>query len=132
MAQLEGRTVREVENSGRELKHTWKPKQRVRLGSHTDADESIVRLIEDLGLPVVDLVLFRNRKVAHDSALRVEELNFSASFDKAIRYLQLRLKLPCRHALFLDSKVLRKGNIGLDRLWRIGGNEGCCANARVH
>ncbi len=83
------------------------------------------RLLVDLGLPVVDFVLFRYREVALDAALGVEELNFRAPFDEAVGDLKFRLKLPSRHALLLYSQKLRKGYVGLNGFGRICLHKSC-------
>lgn len=85
---------------------TWKSKQRVWLGGHTDAEKRALGLFVDLRFPIVNLVLFRDRQIAHDGTLRVEELDLSPGLDKTICDLELRLELPSRHALLLDGEVL--------------------------
>lgn len=81
--------------------------ERIRLGGHADAQEGRLRLVVDLGLPVINIVLFWDGQVAHDGALGVEELDFSTGFDETISDFELGLELPGRNALFLDGKVLR-------------------------
>ena len=87
-------------------KRTRQSKKRIGLGSHADADERSLRFVVNLRLPVVNVILLRDRQVALDATLGVEELDLGASLDKAVGNLELRLKLPCRHALFLDRKEL--------------------------
>lgn len=40
---------------------TWKPEEGIRLGGHADTDETALGLVVYLGLPVVDVILFRYR-----------------------------------------------------------------------
>lgn len=77
-----------------ELSHTWKSKEWIRLGSHTDADRCSVWLIVYLAFPIVDFILFWHGQIAHDSALRVKEFNLCSGFHKTVCNLKLWLKLP--------------------------------------
>ena len=61
--------------------------ERIGLGSEADAYRGGIRLIEDLGLPVIHFVLFWYRQIALDAAFGVEELNLGPAFDEAIRDL---------------------------------------------
>lgn len=107
----------------RQKEPTRKSKQRIRLGGHANRDQRALGLFVDLGLPVVDVVLLGHGQVAHDGALGIEEFNLGSGLNEAVCNFQLRLKLPGRHALFLDGKELREGNIGLRRLWRVRRDE---------
>lgn len=107
-----------------ELQHTRKSEQRVWFCGHADADQGVFRFVEDLRFPVVNLVLFGHRQVALDTALSIEELDLSATFDKAVCDFQFRLKLPSLYTLLLNCKELRQGYVGLDRLRRISCDEG--------
>jgi hypothetical protein len=85
---------------------TWQPEQRVRLRGQTNSNAGSLGLFVDLGLPVVDLVLLGDWKVALHTAFGVEEFNLGAALDKAVCNLELRLKLPRRDALFLNCEEL--------------------------
>ena len=86
---------------------TWQPEERIRLGGHTNTDQTVLGLLVYLCFPVVDIVLLRYRQVAQHSTFRIEKLDLGSTLDKAVCDFQLRFELPGRDALFLDSEVLR-------------------------
>jgi hypothetical protein len=85
---------------------TWQSEQRVRLRGQANGNAGSLGLFVDLGLPVVDLVLLGDWEVALHTAFGVEELDLGAALDKAVCNLELRLKFPCRDALFLNCEEL--------------------------
>ena len=102
------------------MMHTRHAEEGIRLGSHTDAQEGILGLLVDLGLPVVNVILLGYREVAHDGALRIEKLNFRSAFDKAVGNLKLGLEFPSGDTFFLDGEILRQRDVGLKRFGRVG------------
>jgi hypothetical protein len=66
---------------------TWQTKQGIRLRGHADADQAVLWLVVDLGLPVIHFILFWYRQVALNAALRIKELDLGPGLDEAVGYL---------------------------------------------
>lgn len=54
----------------------------------------MIRLVVDLGLPVVYIILLRHRQVRKHGALGIEELNLGATLDEAVCNLQFWFEFP--------------------------------------
>ena len=98
---------------------TWQTEQWIRLGGHANTDQAGIRLIVDLGFPIVDFVLLRDWQITLNAAFGVEEFNLCSCLDEAIGDLKLGLKFPSRHTFFLYCKELGERNVGLYGLRRI-------------
>ena len=75
--------------------HTRQAEERVWLCGKSNANEGSLRLIVDFCLPIIDFVLFGDRQIALNAALRVEEFDLCPSLDEAVGNLELWLEFPC-------------------------------------